>query len=102
VATKLNGGRKAPPVANDDADYGCLLLDGAISMLATVRALPSTEPSRNVMARMGCHFVLVRDCVHLLIGVVYENQRRAFLYAFCRAFLRALMRALAPHLLSVM
>src|SRR5882672_156419 len=46
------------------------------------------------MAGMGCHLVLVRDCVHLLIAVVYENQRRAFLYTFCRAFLCALVGGL--------
>src|SRR5882762_6013401 len=38
------GGSKVPPVANDDFGYGCLLLDGAMSMLATVRVSPSTEP----------------------------------------------------------
>src|SRR6266404_3291799 len=46
------------------------------------------------MAGMSRHFVLVRDRVNLLIGVVYENQLRAFLYTFCGAFLCALVGGL--------
>src|SRR5712671_4231109 len=46
------------------------------------------------MAGMSRHFILVRDRVNLLIGVVYENQLRAFLYTFCGAFLCALVGGL--------
>ena len=67
------------------------------------------------MAGMSRHFVLVRDRVNLLIGVVYENQLRGADRRWCRAtrFLRRsyaaseagdrkegarwLMRALATH-----
>src|SRR6266404_4756402 len=46
------------------------------------------------MAGISRHFFLVRDRVNLLIGVVYENQLRAFLYTFCGAFLCALVGGL--------
>src|SRR5882757_1189798 len=46
------------------------------------------------MAGMSRHFVLVRDRVNLFIGVVYENQLRAFLYTFCGAFLGTLVGSL--------